>query len=186
MITAQWPLLAEVMPEGDFRIRHRRRVAAPPETVWSAVERYDLSRDASLPVRSLFRLRGLGVPRGSIREALGGYGFALLAERPGEEVVVGTTGRFWTIRERSNMERPADLDAFQAFDRPGWAKGAISVRVEPLDDGSTNLLTETRVQCMDERARRRFALYWALIEVFSGWIRRDMLRAVARIAEGGP
>jgi hypothetical protein len=186
MITVRWPLVAEVMPEGDFRIRHSRRVAAPPESVWSAVERYDISRDASLPVRTLFRLRGLGVPKGSIREALSGYGFALLAERPSEEVVVGTTGRFWTIRERSNMERPADLDAFQAFDRPGWAKGAISVRVEPLEHGSTNLVTETRVQCMDERARRRFWLYWTLIEVFSGWIRRDMLRAVARVAESGP
>jgi len=150
------------------------------------VERYDLSRDASLLVRSLFRLRGLPVPRGSIREALGGVGFAVLAERSGDEVVAGTTGRFWTIRELANMERPAGLDAFTAFDRPGWAKGAICIRIERLDDGSTNLVTETRVQCVDEGARRRFALYWTLIEFFSGWIRRDMLRAVARIAESGP
>jgi hypothetical protein len=81
------------------------------------------------------------------------------------------------------MERPVDLEAFMAFDRPGWAKGAISIRTERLDDGSTNLWTETRVQCMDEGARRRFALYWMLISFFSGWIRRDMLRGVARTAE---
>jgi hypothetical protein len=186
MKTVRWPLLAEVMPECDFLSRHSRRVAAPHEAVWSAVERYDPSRDASLPVRSLFRLRGLGAPRGSIREVLGGHGFAPLAERPGEEVVFGTTGRFWAIRERTNMEPPADLDAFQAFDRPGWAKGAISIRAEPLDNGSTNLVTATSVQCIDEQAWRRFALYWGLINVFSGWIRRDMLRAIARIAETGP
>jgi hypothetical protein len=186
MNAVRWPLLAEVMPECDFLSRHSRRVAAPPESVWRAVERYDPSRDASLPVRSLFRLRGLRVSGRSIRDALGGYGFAILAERPGQEIVFGTTGRFWAIRERANMEQPPDLDTFQAFDRPGWAKGAISIRVEPLDDGSTNLATVTSVQCVDEHARRRFVLYWALINVFSGWVRRDMLRAMARMAEKGP
>jgi hypothetical protein len=179
-------LLDEVLPEFDFRSRHSRGVAAPPESVWGAVERYDLSRDASLLVRSLFRLRGLPVPRGSIWEALGGSGFAVLAERSGEEIVAGTTGRFWAIRERANMEQPADLDAFKAFDRSGWAKAAWCIRIERLDDGSTNLVTETRVQCVDDGARRRFALYWTLINVFSGWIRRDMLRAMARMAESGP
>ena len=46
------------------------------------------------------------------------------------------------------------------------------------------MITETRVRCVDDRARRRFALYWLLIKVFSGWLRRDFLRKVARIAEG--
>jgi hypothetical protein len=182
MKSIRWSLLAEAMPECDFRSRHSRRVEASPEAVWRAVERYDPSRDASLPVRTLVRLRGLKVPRGSIREALGGSGFAVLAESR-DEILLGTTGRFWAIRERANMERPLDLEAFMAFDRPGWAKGAISIRTERLDDGSTNLWTETRVHCMDEGARRRFALYWMLISFFSGWIRRDMLRGVARTAE---
>jgi hypothetical protein len=195
-------LLDEVLPEFDFRSRHSLRVTAPPESVWWAVERYDLSRDASLLVRCPLRLRGIPVPRGSIREALGGSGFAVLAERSGEEIVAGsvrlptfsrslplpeeTTGRSWAIRERANMEEPADLDAFKAFDRSGWTKAAACIRIERLDDGSTNLVTESRVQCVDDGARRRFALYWTLVNVFSGWIRRDMLRAVARIAEGGP
>lgn len=178
-------LLDEVLPEFDFRSRHSVRVAAPPEAVWSAVEQYDLNRDASLPVRILFRLRGLRPPSGAMREALGDSGFAVLTERSGEEIVLGTTGRFWAIRERANMEQPADLDGFKAFDRAGWAKGAMCIRIEALRDGSTNLATETRVQCVDDGARRRFALYWALINVFSGWIRRDMLGRVARIAESG-
>jgi hypothetical protein len=179
-------LIDEVLPEFDVRTRHSRHVAASPESVWRAVERYDLSRDGSLPVRALFRLRGLPAPRGSSREMLAGFGFVVLAERPGEEIVAGITGRFWVLRERGNLERPADLEAFKAFHRPGWAKGVMSIGVEPLDDGSTNLVTETRVQCLDRRARLRFALYWTLIDVFSGWIRRDMLRAMARSAEGAP
>ncbi len=176
-------LIDEVLPEFDVRTRHSRHVEATPESVWRAVENYDVSRDGSLPMRCLLRLRGLPVPRGSSREMLAGFGFALLAERPGEEIVAGTTGRFWALRERGNLERPADRDAFTAFDRPGWAKGVMSIGVEPLHDGSTNLVTETRVRCLDRGARRRFALYWTFIDVFSGWTRRDMLRAMARKAE---
>ena len=183
MRAIRWPLLAEIMPECDFRSLHSRRVAAPPEAVWRAVQGYNLRRDASFPVRTLFRLRGLRVPGGTLRETLDAYGFKVLGDRPEEEIVVGTTGRFWAIRERANIEPPDDVEAFQDFDRPGWAKGAMSIRVSRRDDGWTNLETETRVQCMDDEARRRFGLYWALIRKFSGWIRRDLLRGIARIAE---
>lgn len=82
------------------------------------------------------------------------------------------------------MEAPRDLQAFRAFDRPGWAQGAMSIRIEGLKDGSTYLVTETRVRCTDDTARRRFAVYWTFIKVFSGWLRRDFLRRIARIAEG--
>ena len=111
-------------------------------------------------------------------------GFTVLAERPGAELVAGTTGQFWALREQAHMESPSDLESFRAFDRPGWAKGAISLRIESLDDGSTTLTTETRVRCVDHAAHRRFALYWLVIKVFSGWLRRDYLRRIALIAEG--
>jgi hypothetical protein len=176
-------LLDEVLPEYDFVSRHGREVRATPEEVARAVERYHLTRDASPLVRLLFRLRGLRIPSGSVRAALSTAGFTVIAERPGQEIVVGTIGRFWTLREQANMEAPADLDAFRRFARPGWAKGAASLRFEPRHGGWTNLLTETRVQCVDVRARRCFALYWMLIKAFSGWIRRDLLRGIARMAE---
>jgi len=44
-------------------------------------------------------------------------------------------------------------------------------------------LTETRVAVEDRSARRRFAVYWAVIRFGSGLIRRDLLRAVRRRAE---
>jgi hypothetical protein len=110
-------------------------------------------------------------------------GFTVLAERPGQEIVAGTFGRFWTLREQANMRAPLDLEDFHAFSQPGWAKAAMALRIEPRDDGSSTLVTETRVLCIDERSRRRFAPYWAFIRVFSGWIRRDLLSGIARIAE---
>ena len=180
MKTATTTLLDEVLPEFDFRSRHARRVDAPPEWVGEAVDIFRLGRAASL----LFRIRGVQLPSGSIRDVLTGSGFTVLAERPGVEMVAGTNGRFWAVREQAHMDAPADLDSFRAFDRPGWAQGAISLRIEPLADGSTRLTTETRVRCVDDAARRRFAVYWVFIKPFGGWLRRDLLRRIARIAEG--
>ena len=180
MSTATTALLDEAMPEFDVRSRHERTVHAPPERVADAIERYRIGGPASL----LFRLRGIRPPSGSIRDVLTKSGFAVLAERPGIEVVAGTYGQFWAVHEQAHMEAPADLESFRAFDRPGWATGAIAIRIDPLDDGTCQLSTETRVRCIDDAARRRFALYWSLIRVFSGWLREDLLRKIARIAEG--
>ena len=173
-------LLDEVLPEFDFGSRHSRRVAATPERVAEAVNGFRLGGASSV----LVRLRGLHVPSGPIRDVLTGSGFTVLTERPGLEMVAGTTGRFWALREQAHMEAPVDLQAFRAFDRPGWAQGAISLRIEGLGDGSTRLMTETRVRCVDDAARRRFAVYWLFIKAFSGWLRRDFLRRIARVAEG--
>jgi hypothetical protein len=173
-------LLDEVLPEFDFRSRHARHVAAPQEWVAQAIEIVRLGRAASL----LFALRGLRLPSTSLRDVLGRCGFTVLAERPGLELVAGTTGRFWALRDRRTIEAPLDLESFRAFHRPGWARGAIALRVEPLEDGSTRLTTETRVRCVDDAARRRFAAYWVIIKPFGGWLRRDLLRRIARIAEG--
>lgn len=185
MRTAQWTLLDEVLSEVDYRSRHEHHVHAAPENVARAIEGYVVGRDSSHLVRLLFRLRGLRIRSGSVRDVLSRSGFTVLAERPGVEIVAGTTGRFWTLREQANMQAPLDLEDFHSFSRPGWAKAAMTLRIEPRDDGSSSLVTETRVLCMDERARRRFAPYWALIRVFSGWIRRDLLGGIARIAEQG-
>ena len=48
------------------------------------------------------------------------------------------------------------------------------------DDSGSRLVTETRVESTDARARRLFALYWLVIRLGSGLIRRDLLRAVRR------
>lgn len=86
--TTTTTLLDEVLPEFDFGSRHARHVAAPPEWVAEALDLVRVGRAASL----LFKLRGLHLPSGSIRDALVGSGFTVLAERPGVEMVAGTNG----------------------------------------------------------------------------------------------
>ena len=174
-------LLDRVVPEFDFRSRHSSVVAAPPEAVAAAVAAYRMEEGGSLLVRGLFRLRGLRAVRGSLRSALTSRGFRVLAEQPGQEVVFGIAGRFWALRELSALVTVEDAEAFARYAEPGCAKAALSLRLEPLP-GGTRLSTETRVKCTDRRAYRRFALYWALIKPFSGWIRRDILRGIAERA----
>ena len=179
-------LLDRLMPEFDFRSRHSTVVQAPREAVAEAVSSYRMDQGGSRLVRWLFRLRGLRAVEGPLRPALTSRGFRVLAERPGEEVVFGIAGRFWAVRELAALVAVEDAARFVRYAEPGAAKAALSLTMEAVPAG-TRLSTETRVKCVDARAYRRFAPYWALVKPFSGWIRRDILRGIAeraRAAEG--
>lgn len=176
-------LLDEILPVFDVRSRHEILVAAPAAAVARAVEDYRLDVVGPAPVRLLFRLRGLRVPSGRLRDSMMGAGFSILAETPNEEIVAGVAGRFWAPREMANMFTLGSAAEFIDFDRPGTAKAAVSIRVEPRGKALTRLSTETRVSCADPRAKRRFIAYWTLIRLPSGWIRRAVLGGIKRKAE---
>jgi hypothetical protein len=162
-----------VLPAWDFRERHSIRVTAPPERVFDAVRSVTL---AEMPVaRWLMRTRGMraGPGRPVLEEAL--RSFSVLADEPGRELVLGSIGQPW--RFRGGRAPGAD---FAPFDEPGYAKMALSFRLE----GET-LVTETRVLMTDVRSRRAFRRYWLAIRPFSGLIRRVWLRAIRRRAEAG-
>lgn len=176
-------LLDEILPTWHFRSHHSTVVAAPAARVAEAAGSLRLDRDVSPLVRLLFRARGLSFPSGPTpRAALTSTGFSVLGEQPGREIVFGIAGKFWAPREMANLVRVPDAAAFIEFDRPGHAKGAMNIFVEPISEDRTLLRTETRVSCADLRARLLFGAYWTLIRIPSGWIRRDMLRAIARRA----
>jgi hypothetical protein len=97
-------------------------------------------------------------------------------------VLAGAVIQPWKLT--SGYEGPSlDAAGLRAFDEPGWAKTGLDF-VLAAQDGGTRLTTETRVTATDARSRALFGLYWGAIRAGSGLIRRDMLRAVARRAEG--
>jgi hypothetical protein len=188
-------LLDRFLPEYDVSKRHSIEIPAPRERVFEALGRYDFGR--SLVTRALMGLRGYG-RRGrraaegeaaSLSERLVRFGFTLLAETPGEELVFGLVGRFW--RPDGGL-RPVAAAEFESFAEPGFAKAAWNLRVGPglhlphtgpgLHLPHCELSTETRVVCFGEPTRRKFLRYWRLIEPFSGAIRRSLLRGVRRSA----
>jgi len=104
----------------------------------------------------------------------------VLSDRPGEELVLGTIGNFWSLRPRT---RKLSKQKFRQFSEPGAAKAAWAFVIAPRPDGGSVLSTETRVVCADAADRARFRLYWLAVGPFSGMIRRAMLALVKRRAE---
>jgi hypothetical protein len=175
-------LLDGVMPEYDVHEVHELWVPADPAAAYDAV----LAVSAS-EVRlfgPLMRLRTFGRSgrvfdaTNPLLEEMKRIGFVELGVRPGEEVVLGAIGRFWS----PTGNRPRAAPDFAAFDEPGFAKAAMNFIVAPADGGS-RIRTETRIVGTDPGATRRFRVYWAVIRLGSGAIRRSWLKAIRRRLE---
>ena len=184
-------LLDAVLPEYDVSKRHRVVIRAPPERVFEEILRFDFRSSRVTGV--LMALRGYGGRlrraetevrgRGTLPESLARFGFTPLAEAPGEELVFGLVGQFW---RPSGGLRTVSASEFAAFREPGFAKAAWNLLCsETADPAVTELSTETRVACYGDAARRKFLLYWRVVEPFSGLIRRSLLGGVRRAAERG-
>jgi hypothetical protein len=194
-------LLDELMPVYDVVERHRTRVRAAPEIVFSAIRSADLSGDlltrTLLAARAVpagfialvqsphaavteFRSRRAERARGLDLAAFERAGFSVVGERAPEELVIGLLGRFWTPRGGlcANVS-PAHLSAGppQGYALAGW-----NFTITARDDGTSELRTETRVWCAAD-ARTKFRAYWLVVRPGSGLIRRSMLRAIRREAE---
>ena len=178
-------LIDEFLPRYDANEIHETIVRAPIDRVYPFVRTLDLRRSFLSPVFSL-----VARPKGSARSGKDGrgglslqtfldHGFILLAERQPEEVVIGLVERVG-FGERVRRIR---ADEFQTFSEPGFGKAAWNFSLQPVDGGRTKLSTETRVLCLDPTSRRRFMVYWAVIQVFSGLIRMEFLRAIKKAAE---
>lgn len=175
------------LPRFDFRERHSVAVHAPREVVLAAAERYRPEDDAffrrmiglrEAPMRVWSRLTGRTA---ALPAPFGFDNFRLLEREAGREVVFGLIGRFW--EKDYGLVPVADSAAFRAFDEAGVAKLVLGHAATQREDGTTLLVTETRVFCPDRRTRLKFAPYWYLIRPVSGLIRRRMLASVRRDAE---
>ena len=146
------PLLDEHVSE--YEVWERHSVALPLSPVRALQLALASPAAPDRIVRTLLRLRGLGVPRGSLEE------FA-------------TTTPFRELA-RTETEFVAGLSSPRL-------KIAFDFRADPHPGGSL-LTTETRVHALTPRTRRLFRLYWLIVGPFSALIRRRWLRAIANRA----
>ena len=161
-------------------------VAAPVETTYAAARAMDLMD--SVAIRAIFRGRELLMgatatearkPQPLIDEVLG-LGWGVLAQDPGRELVLGAVTQPWEPEVRFRSLPP---DEFAAFDAPGFAKIAFTIRAESLGPATSRFYTETRVATTDPEARRRFRRYWTMVSPGVRLIRRETLRLVRSEAE---
>ena len=170
--------LERVMPVYDFRLRHDRWIEVPPPRVYAALLRLRLE-DLTI-ARPLLRVRHLGRSAGTGGAPLVERGpVTVLSSNPSRELVAGAVARPWQLTPTRRTVR--SLAEFGAIDEPGWTKYLFDFTLTPEGAG-TRLSTETRGRSSSPEARRAFAVYWILIRPFSGLVRRDMLRAVERLA----
>jgi len=191
-------LLDDLMPAYDVVERHQTIVRAEPAAVFAAIKSFDLSD--SLFTRALLFMRAVPAmfgafvrsPRAMLTEARARRaelrfadferaGFRVVAERAPHELVIGVLGKFWT----AGGALRADVSAadFAAGPPRGYALAGWNFTVERREDGTSQLSTETRVWCAAD-ARARFRVYWLVIRPGSGLIRRQILSAIRRQAEG--
>lgn len=164
-------LLDAALPTWDHRTRHTLRVDAPPTALLTAV---DALTWREVPVfRLLLTLRGIAgsavTSAAPVLSWFASQGFRELARTDDELLVVSTQ----PVRRGLRPATPLSIDAFRAYDEPGYVKIAFNFTVT-----HGMLATETRVLATDPPARRRFAVYWFVIRAGSGVIRRVWLRAV--------
>lgn len=175
-------LLDEVMPDYDVTEFHELWVPADPAAAYDAVVAVSASEVRLFG--PLMRLRTFGRSGrvfDSTKPLLGEMkriGFLELGVRPGEEVVVGAIGRFWSPLGN----RPRPTTDFAGFDEPGYSKAAMNFTVAPAGEGS-RITTETRIVGTDAAATRKFRFYWLVIRLGSGAIRRSWLKAIRRRLE---
>jgi hypothetical protein len=189
-------LLDAYVPDPDALERHAVVVRASPAAVQEALWRADLGGPvarALLALRVLpaavrggadarARLAALRRHRALTLYELSAGGFARLTQTP-EAVVLGLTGRFWTL---GGGIVPTDPATWGAGPPAGMAQAAWSFEVSPHGAGHTRLVTETRVRCADAATRRAFGRYWRVARPGSGLLRHLMLRRIRRWAERRP
>ena len=179
-------LLDRFMPEFDVRERHETRVRAPAAVTYASVRELDLRR--SPLIQGLFRARQLlmggrtAAPATdrSFLDEVQALGWRVLAEEPGEELVMGAVTQPWLA---DVVFRGVPPEEFAGFREPDYIKIAWTVRVTPREDGTSVFSTETRAVATDPAARVRFRRYWTLASPGIVLIRREMLRLVKRGAE---
>jgi len=189
---AQGPqlLIDQFLPRYDFAVVHAQVFRVPPEVCLRAARNLDLFRHPA--IRVLLDLRALpSMPPAARRltgrrdggdhvpatfrvEDMTRYGWDLLGENP-SEIVLGQVGRPWKAAGATAGPVAAPA-AFATYDKPGYAKVALSLRVDPRGTTSSILTMETRVALTDAASLRRFRRYWMVIGPFSGLIRRVALR----------
>ncbi|WP_054972443.1 hypothetical protein [Paenibacillus sp. A3] len=185
-------LLDRYLPVYHYHEKHAIDVRAPRDAVYRAIREV---KYGDVPVlRLLFGIRMLpSWLAGKVKTGTSGddepfikrmmrYGFMLLEEAEGQELLVGVVGPFW----RPVGNEPIRLDSAQAFidyDSPRHAKAVMNFQLREQSNGTMTVMTETRIQTKDRAVRLKFGLYWLLIYPGSALIRRGLLRAIKTNAE---
>jgi hypothetical protein len=179
-------LLDRFIPDYEVVERHSVRVTAPAGIAFEAACEMNIQQSAT--VRAIFRTRALVLRSEPERKArlLGlveqarAWGWGVLAELPGREIVFGGVTQPWRANPIFRALPPAE---FREFNDPGYVKIAWTLRADPINPTKSKIRSETRVATTDPSSRARFRRYWSLVMPGTVLIRRIGLRLAKAEAE---
>ncbi|MBL8629566.1 MAG: hypothetical protein JNM81_08060 [Rhodospirillaceae bacterium] len=160
--------LNRLLPKYEFSEHHGVTVQASPEDAFAAVAMVDLTDSAlARGLMALWRIPARLFMDTVPERGMSVKDFIPLAHDAPRELVRGLIGgvkrQDWAAAD------------FMDYAGPGF-KLAWSFWVTDIGGGRCRIDTETRVLCCDDATRRWFTLYWFVIRLPSGAIRRDLLR----------
>ena len=183
--------LDRVLPDARLLEVQSVEVDLPIEEAWNVARHLDLSRSRlvtalfaarTVPARLLGRSDepppALNLRIDELVSTPDEPGFQVLVDDPPLEVVVGAIGQVWQLD--IPFAHVPDVEAFTAYDEPDQVKVAWALQFDALDDRSTRVSVEVRVDATTDEAWDRFRRYFRRIGPGSRIVRRTMLRRLAR------
>jgi hypothetical protein len=175
------PDLDDWLPDPQIRTSHSRTAAIEPAELWQAAQTI---RVADAPrLGRVLRWRIPGTPADlRFQEVFSRYPFTVLAEGA-DWSISGLAGRPWSLRR--DYPRLSGPGAFRDWDEPGTVRVLFAHWIEPADGGGAELVSESRVEPVDRRARWRMRALWGAMGRFENLIGREALEAAVHAAEEG-
>jgi hypothetical protein len=162
------------------RTHHRRSATAAPEALWERATQVRLNETRSLGRLVRWRIPGLK-PDLTYHELFRGYPFCVL-EEDRHLLITGLCGRIWTLaRDYPPLDGPSE---FASWSEPGTVRVLLGHWVRAAGDGRAELVSEARVEPVDNRAALRLRALWAVIGHFERLVGAEPLALAARRAEG--
>ncbi|KAA9158758.1 hypothetical protein FPZ12_022130 [Amycolatopsis acidicola] len=174
-------LLDVFTPWYDFALTEHLFVPASPAATYGSVAALRSAGWRAPPLATLSWVRGEPVrlrPDAAVpafEEILLGGPWRVLGERPGQELVLGAAGRFWTRIPHWHRVSRAE---FVTYARPRSGTIAVALSVRPAPAHGSLLTFETRWTVVDPVARHWAEWCWATIKPSARVIARQVLHAV--------
>ncbi len=169
-----------------IRVHHRREASVEPAVLWAAARSVRLADARALGRLVRIRIPG-SAPDASFDDLLRSRPFTLLYTDDGA-LLSGLVGRIWTLRR--DYPALSEPDEFRRWSAGGTVRVLFGVWVEAVSPGVTALVSETRVDAVDRRARLGLAALRPLISTSQNLIGSEALeiaiKRAQRMPESGP
>ncbi|HEY5509257.1 MAG TPA: hypothetical protein VIK29_11335 [Paludibacter sp.] len=179
--------LDALLPDYSFNEYHDIRINASPEEVKHALQTTGVG---DIPaVHLLLKIRGIGDKDLNHKVADNKPAQKTFSTPDFNFFIADSTEFISVMILRASAKTPppevTTAEQFMAFNEPGYVKVAFNFRFISLDNGQTQVSTETRNYAMTNEDGRIFGRYWRIIYPGSAIIRRLWLDTLAEKAEKG-